>query len=500
MDVNTWNSVHLSELLSQTKCDEERLFDHDVLTSRLKRTLCYDPLKRPDMDTLSFSVTKSAVSCFRHAAPMPVGKLGHRYASRVARDACISPCALLLGLIYIERLKSRNPNYLTQISSSELFLISMMVASKYLFDEGCEDEVFNDEWAISGEMEVAKVNKLEREFLGAIDWNLYVKPHEFSSMLTIAETDVALSNGCERGWLTYSDLRSLLDCHSIYKQMTQTAGILSKATCICMIMYSGLVCLAAFTSAALVSVSQMAYQGVMPMEPQPQKLPLDTFGTHNDTDEEPLAFMQEPEENLLDAEEFPGFFPQSSVIYTNQLRSRMEGDHGSIFRGRPPSPLSQPVPLPVVDFEDTPRTTLQYGNIFTKYSTKSSHDQDVDKQYVPKVLHSKKAICTILEAFVFMTNVPMIFKDSSKPVCSSCGRPINDVASELPVCKRFDTTCPDVPSNFSNHFNAALGLKILSSRYLHHQPAKHTYQSGKNFNLTIPPSPNITPGITIVVH
>lgn len=43
-----------------------------------------------------------------------------------------------------------------------------MVASKFLHDDGEEDEVFNDEWAISGGLEVKEMNRLEIEFLNAI--------------------------------------------------------------------------------------------------------------------------------------------------------------------------------------------------------------------------------------------------------------------------------------------------------------------------------------------
>lgn len=42
------------------------------------------------------------------------------------REACISPCSMMLALVYIERLRHRNPEYLQQISSSDLFLISMV--------------------------------------------------------------------------------------------------------------------------------------------------------------------------------------------------------------------------------------------------------------------------------------------------------------------------------------------------------------------------------------
>lgn len=43
-----------------------------------------------------------------------------------------------------------------------------MVASKYLYDEGEEEEVFNDEWGAAGKLDVKTVNTLEMNFLNAI--------------------------------------------------------------------------------------------------------------------------------------------------------------------------------------------------------------------------------------------------------------------------------------------------------------------------------------------
>lgn len=43
-----------------------------------------------------------------------------------------------------------------------------MVASKYLYDEGEEEEVFNDEWGAAGKLDVKTVNQLEMSFLNAI--------------------------------------------------------------------------------------------------------------------------------------------------------------------------------------------------------------------------------------------------------------------------------------------------------------------------------------------
>ena len=43
-----------------------------------------------------------------------------------------------------------------------------MVASKYLYDEGEEEEVFNDEWGAAGGVAVPTLNALERGFLSAM--------------------------------------------------------------------------------------------------------------------------------------------------------------------------------------------------------------------------------------------------------------------------------------------------------------------------------------------
>lgn len=48
-----------------------------------------------------------------------------------------------------------------------------MVASKYLYDEGEEEEVFNDEWSAAGKVEVQTMNTLEMNFLCAIVSLLY---------------------------------------------------------------------------------------------------------------------------------------------------------------------------------------------------------------------------------------------------------------------------------------------------------------------------------------
>lgn len=42
------------------------------------------------------------------------------------------------------------------------------MASKYLYDEGVDEEVFNDEWADNTDQDVDDVNKMEVDFLQAM--------------------------------------------------------------------------------------------------------------------------------------------------------------------------------------------------------------------------------------------------------------------------------------------------------------------------------------------
>ncbi|KTF85640.1 hypothetical protein cypCar_00035102 [Cyprinus carpio] len=141
---------------------------HEQWSERVRKRLYYGLDSDSPLDALSCPMTDIAVELLQKSAPSPIRKLHKKYAAHVAREACISPCAMMLALIYIERLRHRNPEYLQQISSSDLFLISMMVASKYLYDEGEEEEVFNDEWGTAAKLDVQTVNTLEINFLNAI--------------------------------------------------------------------------------------------------------------------------------------------------------------------------------------------------------------------------------------------------------------------------------------------------------------------------------------------
>ncbi|XP_070813750.1 protein CNPPD1 [Chaetodon trifascialis] len=228
---------------------------HQKLTERVRKRLYYGLDTDVSLDALSCPVTDIAVEIFQKSAPSPIRKLQKKYAAHVSREACISPCAMMLALVYIERLRHRNPEYLQKISSSDLFLISMMVASKYLYDEGEEEEVFNDEWGAAGKLDVQTVNNLEMNFLNAIEWSLFTEPNDLFDILSQLETSIAERQGMKRGWFTYTDLCVLLE-HSAWSQaLTAIYQHFTKVSCMLGLVYLTSVAGLIATSAVLHQLS-----------------------------------------------------------------------------------------------------------------------------------------------------------------------------------------------------------------------------------------------------
>lgn len=210
---------------------------HQKLSERVRKRLYYGLDQDVSLDALSGPVTDIAVEFFQKSAPSPIRKLHKKYAAHVAREACISPCAMMLALVYIERLRHRNPEYLQKISSSDLFLISMMVASKYLYDEGEEEEVFNDEWGAAGKMDVQTINGLEMNFLNAIDWSLFTEPADVFDVLQQLETSIAAREGLRRGWFTYTDLCVLMEASPWKHTLAAIYQHFTKVSCLIALLY-----------------------------------------------------------------------------------------------------------------------------------------------------------------------------------------------------------------------------------------------------------------------
>ncbi|KAJ8912913.1 hypothetical protein NQ315_017243 [Exocentrus adspersus] len=219
-------------------CKPKSFGNHKNYLSRITKTLYYGRL--PKAEALSLPVTELAAELFSEVQKgKSLERLHYNDAAEISRNACISPCSLVLAMLYLERLKTRNPEYLDKTAPSDLFLVSLMVSCKFLFDDGESDEAFIDEWAASGGISVKELVHLEKNFLKAIDWEIYVSELNFWKKLTEIETTVAARQGCLRGYFTYTELqnlastielRNLIHCFvavSVILATVYTAGLLT---------------------------------------------------------------------------------------------------------------------------------------------------------------------------------------------------------------------------------------------------------------------------------
>jgi hypothetical protein len=185
---------------------------------------------------------------------VPLSGITVAKAAEVTKGATgASPTSLVLALLYLDRLRTKNPGYLHNISSADLFLVSLvrnpftkigalsvkstrfqLVASKYLHDDGEEDEVFNDEWAEVGGLEKLELKRLELGFLSALDWEAYVGPKQFSAMAEKLECAVALRQlasplrrKCNAATMTYTEVCVLSRNPRIIRLAMETLALCS---------------------------------------------------------------------------------------------------------------------------------------------------------------------------------------------------------------------------------------------------------------------------------
>merc|ERR1711971_1053535 len=228
--------------------------EHTAAETRYTRSLYYGAL--PATDRPSLPLTRLAVDQFTSsgldALGQKLGRLDMARAADISRQACAGPNSLVLALLYLERLRRRNPDYLTTVSSADLFLVSLMVASKFLHDDGEEDEVFNDEWASSGGIDTKELNRLEVKFLAAMDWRIFVDDAEFQTTLCRLEADIAIREVTARdGDATYSDLTVLGSGEQAAHMLSILAQAAIKVTAVCLTTYAAGILTLLGTAAAL---------------------------------------------------------------------------------------------------------------------------------------------------------------------------------------------------------------------------------------------------------
>jgi len=241
--LETIEKLELQELQEQEQEQEivNQVFPaHESLNDRFCKTFYYGRL--PATDRTSLPLTQLAVDRFTgvglDALGSKLGRLDMGRAADISRNACASPTSLVLALLYLDRLRRNNPDYLNTITSTDLFLVSLLVANKFLHDDGEEDEVFNDEWASSGGIDTKELNRLEIGFLSAIDWRIYVANDEFKAAVARVESDIAFKQVSARGFASYTDLAQLTHTATLQKVWSLLSECTLKVTAVCLTAYA----------------------------------------------------------------------------------------------------------------------------------------------------------------------------------------------------------------------------------------------------------------------
>jgi len=111
-------------------------------------------------------------------APVTAGS----YVRRIAKYGGCSACCFAVGLIYLKRLKRREPSVcLTSCNFQRLFLVAVMLGAKFLDDSYYS----NKHWAEVGGMTTAELNCLELEFLFRVGFSLALTREEYDSYVAL---------------------------------------------------------------------------------------------------------------------------------------------------------------------------------------------------------------------------------------------------------------------------------------------------------------------------
>ncbi|KAI8099582.1 uncharacterized protein BX664DRAFT_321651 [Halteromyces radiatus] len=137
--------------------------------------------------SLMANTTKPS-SPYRHSFSSVSGNASpafKRFCLQVLTATQLSESAVFLALKYIANLLESNPSIEgAEGSEYRLFIVALMLANKFL-----DDNTFtNKTWSEVSGMKVQDLNIMEAEFLEALEYNLFVREHDYMNWKTTLDT------------------------------------------------------------------------------------------------------------------------------------------------------------------------------------------------------------------------------------------------------------------------------------------------------------------------
>ncbi|KAK0475158.1 cyclin-domain-containing protein [Armillaria novae-zelandiae] len=107
-----------------------------------------------------------------------------QFMQKLLETTQVSHSVIVLSLHYIYRLKDRNNGTPAQAGSEfRIAVAALMMANKFLDD--CSNTYTNKTWSEVSGIELPEINRMEREFLLGVDFNLYVDKKTYESWLSL---------------------------------------------------------------------------------------------------------------------------------------------------------------------------------------------------------------------------------------------------------------------------------------------------------------------------
>jgi len=118
------------------------------------------------------------------------------YIKRMTKLVKISKEDVLLALIYLERLLASNPALqVTNLNCHRLFLVSAMLATKFLHDIPLSNKYWSQ---VSGTFTLAQMNKMEGEFLALLKFDLNTDKDTWAAYVNEVEALAAANKAATR--------------------------------------------------------------------------------------------------------------------------------------------------------------------------------------------------------------------------------------------------------------------------------------------------------------
>uniref|UniRef100_A0A8D8V5W1 Protein CNPPD1 n=1 Tax=Cacopsylla melanoneura TaxID=428564 RepID=A0A8D8V5W1_9HEMI len=223
----------MPKMCSKSKMKMVNESEFDEFLSRISKTLYYGDEIMVE-DHLSYPVIELAAEIY---SDLKTGKSIDRLyldeATEMTQKVKVNPCYMVLALLYIERLKDCNTEYLDNIAPSQLFLISLVLASK--FHDDSEYELSLSMFDKFSDFSRSDIFQLELAFLSALQWKVSVSEEEFCGKLLQMEKLLAMKSANKRNWFTYTEMSTLLLDEAWTSQLT---SLLVTVSAVCLTTYT----------------------------------------------------------------------------------------------------------------------------------------------------------------------------------------------------------------------------------------------------------------------